>query len=161
MAKTEPKKRRVKFNNLDELMIEVHCLQQHGYLSNGNWSLGQVCGHVAEWLRFPMDGFPKAPIFMRPIFWVMRHTVAPGMKQKILAEGFKGGLPTAPETVPKADELSDQQGVDQLQQVVERAKTFAGDLHPSPLFGPMDRDTWLKVSLLHAEHHLGYLEPKT
>lgn len=160
MAKTEPRKRQLEFNDLDEVMAEARSLHQVGYLSNGNWSLGQACGHLAEWIRYPMDGFPKPPIFIGAIMWVMKNTIGPGMRKKILSEGFKGGLPTAPETVPKPDELSDQQGIAQLQLVINRAKEFDGELKPSPLFGPMDLDTWRKVNLLHAAHHLGYLEPK-
>ena len=90
----------------------------------------------------------------------MKVTVAPGMKRKILAEGFKGGMPTAPQTVPAADSITDQQGVDKLKQTVDRLQAWDKELIPSPLFGPMDKDTQVKVSLLHAEHHFGYLEPK-
>jgi hypothetical protein len=158
--KPEPKKRPLKFNNLDEMMDDVRSLNENGYISNGNWKLGQTCGHLANWMRYPLDGYPVAPLPIRMIFWVMQKTVVPGMKRKILAEGFKGGMMTAPESVPKQDELTDQQGVDQLQEVVDRLLAFKGELYPSPLFGEVDKPMQIKVSLLHAELHLGYLEPK-
>lgn len=82
------------------------------------------------------------------------------MKRKILAEGFKGGMMTAPETVAKAEEVSDQQGIEKLQEIVDRLKDHNGDLYESPLFGPMDKAMAVKVSLLHAEHHFGYLQAK-
>ena len=159
MAKQEPKKRKLKFKNLDEMMAEVRSLHENGYISNGNWTLGQVCGHLANWMRYPIDGFPVPPIPLRLMFWVMKHTVAPGMKRKILAEGFKGGTPTAPESVP-SQEFSDLEGIDQLQRIVDRTRSFEGDLLPSPLFGEMDEESHVTVTLLHAEHHLGYMEPK-
>jgi len=160
MAKTAHKKRQLTFNSTDEMLAEVHSLLENGYRCNGNWSLAQVCGHLSDWMRFPIDGFPKPPLPMRMIFWVMKKTIGPGMKRKILAEGFRPGIPTAPETVPKPDAMTDQQAVELLQQTVDRMKSFQGELIPSPLFGPMDRETQRKVGLLHAEHHLGYLEPK-
>lgn len=160
MAKTEPKKRQLKFDNLDEMMAEVRSLNENGYVSNGNWTLGQTCGHIANWMMYPLDGFPVPPLPIRMIFWVMKKTVVPGMKRKILAEGFKGGMMTAPESVPKQDKMSDQQGVDQLKAAVDRVNNHQGEFHASPLFGEMDKPMHIKVTLLHAEHHLGYLEPK-
>lgn len=159
MAKPEPKKRDLSFDDFDAMIGEVQSLLNSGYVSHGNWTLAQACGHVSDWMRFPMDGFPTAPLPMRAIFWVMKKTIGPGMKRKIMAEGFKGGMPTAPETVPKSDAMTDSQAVAQLQETVDRVKSFSGELIPSPLFGPMDHETHVKVSLLHAAHHLGYLEP--
>jgi hypothetical protein len=158
--KTEPKKRQLKYQNFDEMMADVNSLLGNGYVSNGNWTLAQACGHVSDWMRFPIDGYPTPPLFMRVIFWIMKVTAGPGMKRKILAEGFKGGLPTAPETVPKPNAMSDRQAVDQLQKTVDRVLAYDGELLPSPLFGKTDKETHIKVSLLHAEHHFGYLEPK-
>ena len=159
MAKQEPKKRQLKFQNFDEMLADIDHLHQGGYVSHGNWTLGQACGHLADWMRFPIDGFPRPPLPMRVIFWIMKVTVGPGMKRKILAEGFRGGMPTAPETVPDAAGFTDEQGITKLRETIGRVESFDGDLLPSPLFGAMDMETLKKVSLLHADHHLGYLEP--
>lgn len=120
MAKPEPKKRKLKYANFDEMMADVRSLCDNGYISNGNWNLGQATNHVAEWMRFPMDGFPKPPLPIAMIMWVMKHTVGPGMKRKIFAEGFKGGMMTAPETVIEPDKISDTDGVEKLQQIADR-----------------------------------------
>ncbi len=159
MAKPEPKKRDLTFDQLDDIVVDTRRLLS-GYRRNGNWTLGQTCSHIADWMQFPLDGFPKPPLFMRVMFGIMKYTVAPGMKKKILRDGFKGGMPTAPETVPDADAMPDSQGVEKLEKIIARLKTFQGELHPSPLFGPVDSETHLKVSMLHAAHHLGYLEPE-
>jgi hypothetical protein len=161
MAISETKKKRtLKFTDFDEMMADVRGLMDQGYVSYGNWTLGQVCSHVADWMRFPLDGFPRAPLPIRAMMWVMKKTVGPGMKRKILADGFKSGMPTAPETVAKPDEMTDQQGAEKLQETIGRLMSYEGELKPSPLFGPMDKETLINVSLLHAEHHLGFLEPK-
>ncbi len=159
MAKTESNKRELKFNSFDELMSEVHSLQEKGYVSSGNWTLGQACSHLADWIQYPMEGFPKPPLPVKFIMWLVKITVGPGMKRKILKEGFSGGMPTAPQSVVTAEEMSDQQGIEKLQSAIDRLRSFDGEFYPSPLFGPTDRETLTRVSLLHAEHHLGYLEP--
>jgi hypothetical protein len=158
--KKEPAKRLVKYANFEQLDADVEMLLTKGYRSNGNWNLAQTLTHVANWMSYPLDGFPKPPIFIRPIFWLMKVTVGARMKRQILAEGFKGGMPTAPQSVPEPSEHSDQEAFELLKQTIDRVRNHQGDLLPSPLFGPMDKETLLTVTLLHAEHHLGYLEPK-
>ncbi|MDG1873605.1 MAG: DUF1569 domain-containing protein [Mariniblastus sp.] len=160
MSKPKPQKRKLKFSDYDEMMVEVQALAESGYVSNGNWNLGQASSHVADWMLFPLDGFPVPPLPIRIMFWFMKKTVVPGMKRKILAEGFKGGVMTAPETVAGSDEYSDQQGQEKLRAAVDRVSSHTGSLYPSPLFGEMDMAMHHKVSLLHAEHHFGYLQPK-
>lgn len=159
MAKPE-KKRQPKYDELDAIIADASMLAERGYEQGGNWNLGQVCSHIADWMQFPIDGFPVPPLPIRMIFWVMKKTVAPGMKRKILAEGFKGGTMTAPDTVAKPDQFSDQQGVEKLREAISRLKAHQGDMHDSPLFGPMDKAMVVKVSLLHAEHHFAYLKAK-
>jgi hypothetical protein len=158
MSKQTLEKRTLKFNNFDEVMNEIRSLQSNGYTQSGNWNLAQTASHLAEWARFPMDGFPN-PIFLRPVFWIMRMTVAKKWKRQIFEDGFQSGTPTAPATVASADSVSDEDEINRLQEVFDRAAAYSGDIKPSPLFGPMDRETWFKVNLLHAEHHLGFLKP--
>lgn len=83
------------------------------------------------------------------------------MKTQILRDGFQAGQPTAPQTVAAPDAVSDESAIQSLTEVIQRMNSWDGPLHSSPLFGPMDRDIWFRVTLLHAEHHLGFLQPKT
>ncbi len=161
MGKAAPVKRPLKFESTDAMLAEARSLLETGYKSRGNWTLGQTCGHLANWMQYPIDGFPRGPLPIRAMLWVMKHTVGPGMKRKILTEGFSGGSPTAPQSVPQAAELSDQQGLEKLQQAVERLTNYDGPLLPSPLFGAMDKSMLITITLLHAEHHVGYLEPNS
>jgi hypothetical protein len=160
MSKNEPQKRLLKFADFEQLNDDIETLLSTGYQANGNWNLAQTLTHIANWMRYPLDGFPKPPIFIQPIFWLMKVTVGGRIKRQILAEGFKGGMPTAPQSVPTADEKSDQEAFEFLKQTIDRVNNHNGDLIPSPLFGPMDKATLVTVTLLHAEHHLGYLEPR-
>ena len=158
MAKPKIEKRPLKLSNLDEILAEVNRLQSNGYQSKGNWNLAQTCNHLADWMRFPMDGFPVPPAPIRFMMWIMNITVGGRMKRNILANGFSPGMPTAPETAIQAHAMTEQAAIEKLASTIQRVKDHSGDLKPSPLFGPMDKETLIKVSLLHAEHHLGYLE---
>lgn len=160
MAKAEPVRPQLRYANFDEMMDDVESMASNGYTSHGKWTLGQACGHVADWMRFPMDGFPKPPWFIRIAFWMMNVTgMAKKMANKIKAEGFKPGLATAPDTVPDAD-FPDDEGIAKLRTMVDRLREHTGELHRSPLFGEMDVATHTQVSLLHAQHHFSFLAPK-
>lgn len=160
MGKAKARAREIRYQDLDEMMADVELLLRDGYEKHGNWTLAQAAGHVADWARFPMDGFPTPPAPLRLVFWTLKKLgVAERMAKQIKAEGFKPGIATAPQTVPPAD-ASDAEAVEQLRAVAARMKTHSGQLHASPLFGEMDVPTHLHVTLLHAAHHFGYLTPK-
>src|SRR4051812_20851462 len=92
-------RRKLNFASLDDVVRDAETLLAKGYDRAGNWDLAQVCNHLAEWLRFPIDGFPKMPVFLRPVFWLFRKTVGKAKRLKYAAEGMPSGKPTMPQTV--------------------------------------------------------------
>jgi len=156
---TKPERRKLSFASFDDVVHDAENLLARGYDKAGNWDLAQVCGHLAEWMRFPLDGFPKMPLLLRPMFWVVRVTIGKKIRAKIMAKGFSVGSGTMPQTVPTpgGDALG---AVAKLKEIAERWKTFAGPIHPSPLFGTMDKEEALKLQLKHCEHHLSFLIPR-
>src|SRR3954452_11842982 len=96
---TKPTRRELRFASFDEVVADAENLLAKGYDRAGNWDLAQVCGHLAEWMRFPLDGFPKLPLFLRPLFWLFRNTVGRAKRLKYTAEGMPSGKPTMPQTV--------------------------------------------------------------
>ncbi len=159
MSKT-PLRRDLKFDDFDDVKAEVNRLLESGYTQNGKWNLAQTSAHLVEWMRYPMDGYPRPPLPMRVIFWLMKMTVAKGMVRKILANGFSPGMPTAPDTVFKPDILNDNDAATKLFETIDRLCSHKGALHASPLFGDSDMATLQRVQLLHCAHHLGFLQPK-
>lgn len=160
MTKPTPEKRPLHFETLDDILTEVRSLHETGYTCKGNWNLAQICSHLSDWMRFPLDGYPVSPLPIRIMLWMMRTMAGSKMQQKILTEGFKAGTPTMPETIPEPDAQSDQAALDQLQKTIDRIKHHQGEFQPSPLFGNWDRETMEKINLRHAEHHLGFLVGK-
>jgi hypothetical protein len=117
-----------------------------------------VCFHLNEWLRFPMDGFPKMPWFIGGIFWALRHTIGRKKLRQYLLEGMPAGKPTMPQTVGQPGEAAE--AIQKLKETVARFKAFPGPVHPSPLFGAMSKDEATRLQLLHCAHHLSFLSPK-
>ena len=154
-----PNRRDLSFNSFDDVIAEANRLLESGYTAKGNWNLSQTCKHLVEWMRFPMDGYPKPPIPLRVIFWCMKVTIARSMAKKILAQGFSPGMATAPDTVFKPDVATEAEAVAALKSTIERLQSHNGAFHPSPLFGTTDRESLEKTQILHCAHHLGYLHP--
>jgi Protein of unknown function (DUF1569) len=156
----KPQRRVLQFNDLDEVVRDAENLQAKGYEKVGNWDLAQVCGHLAEWLRFPVEGFPKAPAPIRAVFWVLRKTVG---RKKLLTyidtRSFPAGKPTMPQTVPLPGG-DPREAIGKLKTSVERLKLYMGTIVPSPLFGPMTKEEAVRMQLVHCAHHLSFLVPK-
>ena len=155
-----PERRTLTFATLREAVADAENLLAVGYEKAGNWDLAQVCGHLSEWLRFPIDGFPKVPLLLRPVLWMVRLTIGKKMRAKVLANGFQPGTQTMAETVPAAGGSSDAAAVAKLKEIAERFEAHAGPIHPSPLFGSMTKDEARALHLKHCEHHLSFLIPK-
>ncbi len=152
-------RRALTFNTLDEVVADAENLLATGYERAGKWDLAQVCDHVAEWMRFPVQGFPKAFLPIRLILWMMKVTIGRKKFEGYLAtKSFPAGKPTMPETVFKAggDPLA---AVAKLKQSVEALQNYKGEVHPSPLFGKMTYDECVRMQLVHCAHHLSFLVP--
>ena len=156
---TKPERRKLTFATLDDVVRDAENLLAKGYDRAGNWDLAQVCFHLAEWLRYPLDGFPKPPLLMRPLFWVARHTIAGAALRKALDKGeLPPGSPTLkPSVAPPGGDAAAM--VAKLKEVAERFAANTGPIHPSPLFGAMTKDEALKLQLVHCAHHLSFLVP--
>ena len=153
-------RRKLLFATLDDVVRDAESLLTKGYEKAGNWDLAQVCFHLAEWMRYPVEGFPRTPLLLRPVLWLMRNTVAGPALRSALAKGqMPTGQPTLTQSVaaPGGDPAA---MVAKLRESVERFKAYRGPYQPSPLLGVLDADTALKVQLLHCQHHLSFLTPK-
>ncbi len=158
---SEPKGRRLlEFRDLDDVARDAETLHAGGYDRVGNWDLAQVCGHLAEWLRYPVEGFPRPPLPIRAMLWGMRKTIGPRAMRKVLdARAFPEGGPTMRQTIP-APGGDEGAAVERLRQAVARFQAHEGPYHPSPFFGTMSREECRRLQLIHGAHHLSFLIPR-
>jgi hypothetical protein len=151
--------RNLQFQSLDDVRNELRQLCGN-YESTGKWNLAQVCNHLECWMRYPMDGFPRAPIVIRIMMGLMGKLVGRRLFREILQSGkMKTGLPTMPETVFKSDAASDAGAINRLMETIDRFEQWQGPVHPSPFFGKMNRADCERLQLVHCAHHLAFLKP--
>ena len=152
--------RRLSFSEVQQVMPEVYRLRDQGYTQMGSWDLTQTCEHLADWMSFPFDGFPKPPWFIAWMFPIMRLTVGKSSLKRILATGEMGrGVPTMPETVYSVGR-SPEKAIERLARSLERLRISEEPIYPSPVFGAMTKEELSRLQLVHCSHHLGFLKPK-
>lgn len=152
-------RRELRFDSLPEAVRDAETLLAKGYDKAGNWSLSQVCDHLADWMTYPIDGFPKPPIFIAPILWMLKVTVGRRKIETYLRDrSFPAGKPTMPQTIhPVRD---DKAAAERFRAAAERFVKHDGPIHPSPLFGAMTKDVAEQLQRVHCAHHLSFLVPK-
>lgn len=155
--KKGPTRRPLHFDALDDIIAEARRLadaeRQGRLVQNGNWTLGQILGHLAGWMNFAFDGYPpqvKAPL---PVRLVLRL-----FKNRILNSGMMAGVKIrgAPGGTVATDIISTDEGLRRLQPAVDRLKSRSPTII-NPAFGPLTHEQWIALNLRHAELHLGFL----
>ncbi|XZE19969.1 DUF1569 domain-containing protein [Pirellulaceae bacterium SH449] len=151
----------LKFSSLEEVDSYIRKLERDGYVSNGNWNLGQICEHLRDWMLYPIHGFPKSGVLIGAVLFCMRKTVGKRMFHAVsTTQRMKPSQPTIPVTVHKND-IAESQAVERLANAIRELKDFRGELHPSPLFGKLTHAEYVSLHLAHCAHHLSFLTPRT
>lgn len=148
-----PQLRQVHFSTFDELLDDTRRLHAAGYRRGGQWTLGQICEHLAYFIEGSVQGFSlRIPWFVRAI---ARRFFLPSMlKHGKMRPGL--ATPQRPLPEPAADESP---AVERLRRAVEQFESHVGPYAPSPIFGRLTPDDWRRLHLIHAAHHLAFLEP--
>jgi hypothetical protein len=147
-------RRRLHFDNVQDIMADVDALAARSYRQLGNWSLGQMCKHLTIAMQMPLDGSSiKVP-------WFIRLAARMFFLPKLLREGMKPGFKLSPAAAKSLvpDRTADADGVAQLRAAVARFQKEPL-VHPHPFFGKLTPEEWTTVALRHAELHLGFLLP--
>ena len=152
-------RRELHIENFDQVRDEIIRLQREGYTSFGKWDLAQTCFHLDCWMGYTMDGYPPPPLILRPIFWTVKKLIGKKSLLKIIKDGeMRAGMPTAPATVAGTNAQKDQEAADKFLATLERFTQYSGEVHPSPLFGPMTLEQARQLQLVHCKHHLSFLD---
>jgi hypothetical protein len=146
-------RRKLHFDNLDDLLKDVDRLNQGKVKTLGNWSSGQILKHLTIIMNGSIDGFPVRFAWPLRFFgWLMKNrilskTMPPGFQLK----GRAGELFLPPPT-------SWDDGLLGFRQAIHRLQTD-GTREPSPFLGVMTREQWDQLHCRHAELHLSFLVP--
>ena len=140
------------FASLDDVMPDVDRLLE-GHTTLGNWSLGQICAHLARAITCSVDGFPeKAP-------WLVRRTLGRlalwwMLRRGRFAEGMRA--PPACQPRPGADARAEAEA---LRAALRRFGSHPGPLAEHPLAGTVSRGAWERFHRIHCAHHLSFALP--
>lgn len=153
-------RRRLRFQSIDELSAEIDGIVEAEAAGRlrvlGNWSVGQVLGHLAAWINYGWDGYPFPP---PP--WLVRFMLK-FLRKKYLRDGLPAGfrIPKVADGTYGVERLSTENGAAELRRALRRLKAGESAKFHSPAFGPISHDERVAMNLRHAELHLGFLIPE-
>jgi len=144
-----PARRSLTFTNLDEVIEEVERLLG-GHATVGQWSLGQICNHLAVAIR----------LTARPAAAEATGTAEQAsLRERFFAAGTFPDGRSAPPPIAPAPGLEAADEAAKLRAAIERFASATGPYPAHPVLGPLTRDEWVRFHLMHAAHHLGFAVP--
>ena len=155
-------RRALRFSTLADIRADLKELHFGGTIKTGKWDLSQAAEHLADWMEFPIDGFPQMPFMIKLLIGTMRVTRGKSLYKKFVEnQRMPIGQPTMPQTVhsPTTAPGGDLRSVERLVKQIDRLEGFRGPIHPSPLFGALTYDELVALQLAHCAHHLSFLVP--
>jgi hypothetical protein len=146
-----PGRRRLSYDNFDEVMCDVVRLLD-GCTTVGNWSLAQICHHLATTLRRTVELPASTP--QDSSQWIGEERKRQIFESGQLPEGF----PAPPAVVPTAM-LGERREAETLRQAIAYYKASSGPVIPHPYIGPLTKAEWDRFHLIHCAHHLSFAIP--
>ncbi|MBV8381932.1 MAG: DUF1569 domain-containing protein [Planctomycetaceae bacterium] len=148
-----PGRRSLHFVRLGEIMPDVDRLLE-GHSTVGNWSLAQICRHLATAMRRVVDLPASTPHDASQ--WVGEER-----KRQFFASGLgPEGLPTSPQLVP-VEGLDEREEAEGLRRAIAHYEASPGPVVPHRLFGFLTREEWDRFHCIHCAHHLSFAVPAT
>ncbi|HUY91079.1 MAG TPA: DUF1569 domain-containing protein [Pirellulales bacterium] len=148
-------RRNLRYDSYQDLLNDAERLAVSELRMLGNWSLGQVLGHLARVMEMSIDGSDlKAS-------WLVRLVARLFFRQRLLSGPIPPGfrVPRAAHDVLIPPPMSSQAGLAELRRAVERLR-HETDRAPHPVLGELSLDEWDSLHLRHAEMHMSFLAPE-
>lgn len=146
-----PGRRMLRYESFEEVMPDVDRLLE-GHRTVGNWTLAQICQHLALVLRRHVD-LPASTVFDSS------DRVSDEQKRHVMESGvLPDGIDAPPGVLPEAD-----RGVSEEAEGLRVAIAYYRD-SPGPaithrILGPLTREEWDRFELIHLAHHLSFAVP--
>ena len=147
-------RRVLQFASFDEVMPDVDRLLQ-GHETVGQWSLGQICRHLAKVLRRVVDLPATAP--QDPSLWVSAEKKRVVLESGVLPVGLPAPEGVVPDATEEFDAAVEAEG---LRQALAHYQASSGPVIPHRFLGPLSKAEWDRVQLVHLAHHLSFAVPR-
>ena len=148
----------LRFGSYDQLLADVLNLQTTGWEKSGKWPLTMICDHLTRWINGMLDSGTKAtlPRVPGPFQWIAQLIIARMVrKQKYPTLKFH-----APASLKPSPDISEPTVIADLTTAIARLKELTGPTVQTHPFGPIPADDFRGMTLLHAAHHLAFLQPR-
>ncbi|MEO1535623.1 MAG: DUF1569 domain-containing protein [Planctomycetota bacterium] len=150
-------RRELRFDSFADLDAELAKLREAHHAGtlrvSGNWTPGQILGHLAKWIRWDIDDqfpFTAPPLvrFMGKLF-----------KKRFVNAPFKPGMKFKPGTgsLEGDPDYPFEEGWDMLQQQLDRVRAGESLACDNPVLGPITHEDGTRMHLNHAMLHLSFL----
>jgi hypothetical protein len=146
-----PGRRTLGYESFEEVMPDVERLLE-AHTTVGNWTLAQICRHLATILRRHVD-LPASTTFDPS------DRVSEDQKRWVLETGIlPEGIDAPPGARPEAT-LSEPEEAEGLRAAIAYYRASPGPFIPHRILGPLTRDEWDRFELIHLAHHLSFAVP--
>ena len=158
MAVVSDKQRRnLQLESVDDVIEDVNKIAEadaNGSLSvTGQWSAGEILSHLSAWIEYAYNGYPiDAPpwLVQKVLKFHLRSILKNGMKPGVDIPGVEGG------TVGQ-EKIDCDVACQRYLVALNRLASSEETKYPSPAFGKLDKDKFVKLNLRHAELHLSFI----
>lgn len=147
-------RRRLRFASYEEILDDARRLASGSTRSLGNWTLGQVCRHLAIAMEQSSVGDLRFPVPLRAR--IFGRLFRSAILNSRIPSGFR--LPNeASSLIPEP--ISPELGLATLQRAIEGLKATSRRVS-HPVLGAMTVEQWDLFHLRHAEMHLSFILPE-
>jgi hypothetical protein len=154
MAQSTLHRRQLDFRTWPEVLADIELLHRSGYDRAGNWDLSQIVDHVGEGLRTAQRGIDQ----QGP--WIVRKLIGPLILKRIVSQRrMKAGIKVPKWWLP-GPAHDESAAIEKLRGEITDFEQLSTEPCPHPFFGPMTRQQWQDLVLIHAAHHLSFLVPR-
>jgi len=158
--KTNPpaatRRRSLRFASPDDIVRDAETVAAGPHRCLDNWSLGQICRHLALAMDWSAGLGPDMPDFE----WWLR-LAGPLFKPLVLRYGVPAGYRLRPAsarvTVPGP--VGTEDGLRELREAVRRLAGRTERRPRHPVWGNFSREDWDRFHCRHAEMHLSFAVP--
>ena len=147
-------RRRLDFKTWPDLLADIDHLHRAHYNRLGNWDLSQTLDHVGEGMRVAMHGIDHQGA------WIIRKFLGPMILKRILKQRrMKAGIKVPQWWLPGPSH-DESAAIDQFRSEASAFQQMTTPPFPHPFFGPLTKQQWNDLVLVHAAHHLSFLIPR-
>jgi hypothetical protein len=144
-----PERRMLDFRSLEEVVPEMERLLA-GHTTVGQWTLGQILGHLAMSIRLTTRVRPKSP----------SGASSPAIRRNFFRGGrFPEGMEAPHPRLVPGPETDCQSAADALRNAIAQWDSAPGPFPDHPLLGSLSRDEWTRFHCMHCAHHLCFVIP--